>query len=562
MKKNNILKNLRVQLFVAITLFFSSSFFLFIYWPALTGPFLFDDLINLNRLSPGIDSFEKLYAYLRIGDNGLGRPVSFISFLLNDNAWPSESFSFKYTNILIHLLNALLIFIFTLKVLSFNNIQYNQRLLISTLVFFAWLFHPLSASTYLYTVQRMTLLMATFTLIGLIFYLDGRKLFNTNRINGYIVCTVSLVMAGALSVLSKESGITLLIYVIILEFSLLKNFNRQQILSTYWKAIILFLPLFTTIIYIITHWENYSLVYDVRQFTPEKRILTESRILLEYIKEILIPSANGKSILHDDINLSSSLVNPISTIFSVTMLLFIFMSSLILTKKYPWYSFAVLWFLGGHLLESTFIPLELYYEHRNYLPMYGILFGLIYFLTITLSSYTKYVTFAFIIFFSAEIFASYNLSYTWKSLDRLLVTWAQEHPNSVRSQLGVVELLISKRQFSTAEMFFTKAITANPNHLTANLRYVQFTCNRQSSNARLIDLTNNDLLYTHGAYSAIDGIIDNIESNLCHEHLADSLKKLIIKINTIKTFDELSSKKTMLKSYSDKLDRYIKQKNE
>lgn len=35
-------------------------------------------------------------------------------------------------------------------------------------------------------------------------------------------------------------------------------------------------------------------------------------------------------------------------------------------------AFGIAWFLIGHSLESSFIPLELVHEHRNYLPLFGI----------------------------------------------------------------------------------------------------------------------------------------------------------------------------------------------
>jgi hypothetical protein len=38
-------------------------------------------------------------------------------------------------------------------------------------------------------------------------------------------------------------------------------------------------------------------------------------------------------------------------------------------------SFGIAWFLIGHMLESTVLPLEIAHEHRNYLPLFGILLG-------------------------------------------------------------------------------------------------------------------------------------------------------------------------------------------
>ncbi|TQE98130.1 MAG: hypothetical protein FKY71_15460 [Spiribacter salinus] len=42
-------------------------------------------------------------------------------------------------------------------------------------------------------------------------------------------------------------------------------------------------------------------------------------------------------------------------------------SAIKLRRRLPLYAAGIRFFLVGHLLESTFIPLELYFEHRNYL---------------------------------------------------------------------------------------------------------------------------------------------------------------------------------------------------
>ena len=43
----------------------------------------------------------------------------------------------------------------------------------------------------------------------------------------------------------------------------------------------------------------------------------------------------------------------------------------------PLVSFGIAWFLIGHGMESTFLPLEIAHEHRNYLPLFGILLAVV-----------------------------------------------------------------------------------------------------------------------------------------------------------------------------------------
>ena len=82
------------------------------YWAGIKGDFLFDDYPNLEPLGTygTIDSWDKAKNFINSGFAGpTGRPISLASFLINDNTWPSIAYSFKYTNIMIHLLNGVLL---------------------------------------------------------------------------------------------------------------------------------------------------------------------------------------------------------------------------------------------------------------------------------------------------------------------------------------------------------------------------------------------------------------------------------------------------------------------
>jgi hypothetical protein len=78
----------------------------------------------------------------------------------------------------------------------------------------------------------------------------------------------------------------------------------------------------------------------------------------------------------DDFAISTSLVTPITTLPAILLLLGISLLAWRLRQKVP--SLTIGWslFLVGHAMESTILPLELYFEHRNYLPMVGILYAL------------------------------------------------------------------------------------------------------------------------------------------------------------------------------------------
>jgi tetratricopeptide (TPR) repeat protein len=113
--------------------------------------------------------------------------------------------------------------------------------------------------------------------------------------------------------------------------------------------------------------------FSSRDFNLYERILTESRVLIFYLKMIIIPSVQELGLYHDDYTLSHGLLAPPTTLFSLLALAALLLTSLLLLGKRPLVSLGILWFFTGHLLESTIIPLEIAHEHRNYLADYGIL---------------------------------------------------------------------------------------------------------------------------------------------------------------------------------------------
>ncbi|MGC2165902.1 MAG: tetratricopeptide repeat protein, partial [Gallionella sp.] len=109
-------------------------------------------------------------------------------------------------------------------------------------------------------------------------------------------------------------------------------------------------------------------------------LLTEARVLLFYMWQILLPSNAQLGLYHDDFAISRGWLQPFSTMLAVIGIAGFFAVAFLLRKKAPLVAFGLLFFLAGHTLESTIFPLEIAHEHRNYLPMYGIVLVVFYYL--------------------------------------------------------------------------------------------------------------------------------------------------------------------------------------
>ena len=83
---------------------------------------------------------------------------------------------------------------------------------------------------------------------------------------------------------------------------------------------------------------------------------------------LLIPHIQTRGLYQDGIVISTGLLTPWTTLPALLGLLTLGVGGWLARWRWPLLSLAILFFLAGHLLESTTIALELYFEHRNYLP--------------------------------------------------------------------------------------------------------------------------------------------------------------------------------------------------
>lgn len=362
-----------------------------IFLPGKSGPMVFDDASNLlgnsyvqiHSLDP-----ETLYrASTSLEAGPLKRPISMLSFALNHYFAGSfdDSTPYKLTNIAIHAVNGLLLFwmmslVFLrltqlkLQDRALSGINRNSYLMLASVVALLWVMHPIQLTSVLYVVQRMTELSGLFTLLALICYLTGRLRMVTNKSGGARLILVGSVIFGTLGVFCKETTILLPVYMLVLELTLFgaeHPWNHWRKLPVKMKGALL-LSVAVAGIVMLTWAIHYSLPkYAIRDFNMVERLLTEPRILFFYLSLILLPRLNQFSLFHDDIQLSTSVLSPWTTLPSLVGIVFLLAFAYRTRRRQPLLSLGIFWFFAGHLLESTILPLELAHEHRNYLPSLG-----------------------------------------------------------------------------------------------------------------------------------------------------------------------------------------------
>lgn len=409
------------------------SLTIFSYFPGLLGGYLFDDLPNLRNIEiySNFEGVDALIRYILSYDAGpLKRPVSTLSFLLNTTTLTVNAFSFKVFNLFIHLINGVLLYLVTYKIIALNTNKetFARNVALSTMAF--WLLHPYFVSTTLYVIQRMAMLPTSFVLLGLFFYLKGRDEKYKNSKKSYFYIFLGLYVCTFLATLSKENGIILPFLILLIEFLVLNknnSFNMNKL-----QRVIFILPLVVIVLGFAILFNNILSGYSERDFTLIERLMTESRILVYYLYNLFFPSYFTEGVFFDGVEISKSLINPITTIFSIIFILILIVSSVLIRKKYPLIAFSVLFYFVSHVLESSFIPLELAFEHRNYLP------ALFIFLPVAIFIYKKFnkyylnhiAVISIIIILSSLTYKRTNM---WSDTTELMLATQEKYPNSIRA---------------------------------------------------------------------------------------------------------------------------------
>jgi len=452
-----------------------------LYYPGLDGPFVFDDLTsitqnNLLQLTQ-LDS-SSLFNVATSGEAGpLKRPVAMLSFALNyyfSNGY--EATSFKLTNVVIHGINAGLVFILLLQILKLNPTHERSKVLFCAGVSLIWCIHPINLTSVLYIVQRMTSLSALFSLGCIILYIFARKQCLNNRVNWLsLLLFTGSGLSLILALFSKENALLVPLFILLIEWLLFaEQAPWQQFKQLTSKQRTLIWATFSTFSIGALIWAiGYADTgFTSRPFSMHERLLTESRVICFYLLLIFLPRINEFGLFHDDIPVSTSFLEPWTTVTSILFITALIASAIYFRKKKPLFTFGVFWFFIGHLLESTIFALEIAHEHRNYLPSIGIILAAASFIPLkTISPNKRLAFFAIISLLLGSI--TYLRASQWSSYQSLAYHEATHHPKSPASQALLSNAALRAGKISTAIAASKQAMLLAPNEPAHAMNYQQ-----------------------------------------------------------------------------------------
>ncbi|MDG2537167.1 hypothetical protein P5Y53_05770 [Dyella jiangningensis] len=356
-----------------------------IYWSGLHGGWLFDDYPNIvdnHGVQPGSGDIRSLIsAALSSPASDFKRPLASLSFAANYLVGGLDPFGMKLTNLVIHLLNGVLVYLLALTFVQCarsGNAGKRADHWLPLLVSAGWLLLPINLTSVLYVVQRMESMANVFVLVGLLGYVQLRRRM-LQGVAGWrlpVGCAVSLTVPTAIGVLAKETAIMLPLYALLIEW-LLFGFRRtregprdRRVVALF--LLVLVLPLAVGLVWLVPRLLRPE-SWATRDFTMGTRVLTEMRVVMDYAGWTLLPLPHSLSFYHDDYVVSTGLFRPWTTVLSLAGLGTLAAFALWMRKRNVLVSLGIALFLGCQLLTATILPLELVYEHRNYFASFGLL---------------------------------------------------------------------------------------------------------------------------------------------------------------------------------------------
>ena len=462
-----------------------------IYSNTFKTPFIFDDQAHIPD-NPHIQIKE--LNFKSIIDAGFEsplpqRPVANISFALNYYFNRLDVTGFHLINISIHILTAFFLYLLFKHTLSLPVLQkkYHNTEYLPFCAALVWLAHPLQTQSVTYIVQRMNSLAAMFYILSLLLYVKGR-LSQISSSRGWL-WFAGCITAGLLSFGCKEIAAMLPFFILLYEWYFFQDMNiawlKKQIPFIVIATVVF---AFLVLLYLgLNPIEKLTSESQRWGFSIPERLLTQSRVIIFYISLLFFPHP-GRLNLDHDFGISYSLINPITTIPAIIAILFLLALSVYPAKKERLLSFCILWFFGNLLIESSFVAIEIIYEHRLYLP------SMFFILAISAAAWRliKEYRIKLVLFSVLTVLlglATYQRNTVWADSVSLWSDCAAKSPNKARPQYNLACELYEQGNYTEAAKYYTRTIELDPSRYDAyeGLAYLYLSEEQISRSIELCD---------------------------------------------------------------------------
>jgi len=460
--------------YIAFTLLF--FLVLTIYSNTFKSSWHFDDkpnIVNNSRIHFKNLNFKSIFdAFYANPSNRsrLSRPVAYQTFALNWFFNKDDVTGYHLVNVAIHFITAFILYLSIINLFITPNLRekYSSKgeHFTAFLTAAMWAVNPIQTQAVTYIVQRMAVLAAMFYILGIYLYIKARlSKTSRNRILLLLGCILSFILALG----SKENAAMFPLALILVEVIFFQDFTFKKTRSLFvgiTLAAVVLVILMSTVFFLKGDTLSFLKGYAYRPFSFTERLMTEPRIVIYYLSQIFYPTPHRLSIQHDII-ISTGLLKPWTTLPAILAVFALVGSGFFWVKKRPVIAFAILFFFLNHIIESTIIPLELIFEHRNYLPSLFLFFPVSvgikrlidYYRKKKFSMYIIIVSFVILLFVGVGT-GTYIRNMTWATEKSLWEDATNKAPQSTRPYYRLASIYSDMGQLDEAMVLLRKGFSS------------------------------------------------------------------------------------------------------
>jgi tetratricopeptide (TPR) repeat protein len=325
-----------------------------VYAGALRGPLLLDDLyLPYGGANPELLPVTHYY--------GL-RPLLGVTFFLNAQTSGTNTFGFHLTNVLLHWICGVLVFLIVRKLLETCG-ERGRRDLWALCGAGVFLLHPIQTEAVAYIASRSDVLCTLFSFAAILIFLQYRR-------GGIgVLPSIGVLLLSGCAVLSKEQAAVLPVTILLIDL-LWPEQSRWKTIVRNWK---LYAPLviggvFGSLVVLRTLRYSDTAGFNVQGLAWYEYFFTQCRVLWLYVRLVLIPV--GLNVDHD-IPISRGLFDYGAFLGLVALLAAVGLAWW-RRSRYPLAFFGLLVLLVFFAPTSSFLPIrDPAAERRVYAPMLG-----------------------------------------------------------------------------------------------------------------------------------------------------------------------------------------------
>src|SRR6185312_14968403 len=213
----------------------------------------------------------------------------------------------------------------------------------------------------------------------------------------------------------------------------------------------------------------------VRTWTIGQRLLTEPRVLWDYLGLLWLPRPFSHGLFNDQFLASTSLWQPATTLPALLGVLGLIAGAWWLRRRYPALALAVFFYFAVQLIESSSLPLELYFEHRNYVPALLMFWPLALWLADTRQLARLKLALMLVLPLGLALM-THARAKLWGDPQAQSMLWAQINPQSPRAQANAAQIEIEAGQPRAALRRLQPLLAADPAQAQLAFNWVDARC--------------------------------------------------------------------------------------